>query len=236
MELQAFKVWCKDNVYSLLIIISAILGLICGFIMKSIFTISPLVLTYIGLPGKLVIRAFMMIIVPLIVSSLATIDNSGDPGVDIKQMIASQDESIYDVFMNLIPDNIIAATFSTHYTALVPIDSHNLTLGYKKLAERAFKPNMLGLCVFSLILGFAVKQLDSKADTIRRILVETNDISNADRNVLLDYILLDNVDGLSGCTIWWFIYIIGIDNPLDILAYTMTMDWLMERVRTMGNV
>ncbi|CAG2172310.1 unnamed protein product [Oppiella nova] len=120
MGLQAFKVWCKDNVYSLLIIISAILGLICGFILKSIFTISPLLLTYIGLPGKLVIRAFMMIIVPLIVSSLATsitntkrgdnkrvmstdnevvVDNSGDPGVDIKQMIASQDESIYDVFM-----------------------------------------------------------------------------------------------------------------------------------------
>ncbi|CAG2175556.1 unnamed protein product, partial [Oppiella nova] len=91
-------------------------------------------------------------------------------------MIASQDESIYDVFMNLIPDNIIAATFSTHYTALVPIDSHNLTLGYKKLAKKAFKPNMLGLCVFSLILGFAVKQLDPKADTIRRVLVETNDI------------------------------------------------------------
>ncbi|CAG2103087.1 unnamed protein product [Medioppia subpectinata] len=89
---------------------------------------------------------------------------------DIKQMISSQDESIYDLFMNLIPDNIIAATFTTHYTALVALDPHNLTLGYKKVSERAFKPNMLGLCVFSLILGFAVLQLDSKADTIRQIM------------------------------------------------------------------
>ncbi|CAG2118410.1 unnamed protein product, partial [Medioppia subpectinata] len=78
--------------------------------------------------------------------------------------------------MNLIPDNIIAATFTTHYTALVALDPHNLTLGYKKVSERAFKPNMLGLCVFSLILGFAVLHLDSKADTIRQLLHETNAI------------------------------------------------------------
>jgi Na+/H+-dicarboxylate symporter len=55
-----------------LIIIGAILGLIFGFILKSIWSISPLVLTYIGLPGKLIIRAFMMILVPLIVASLST--------------------------------------------------------------------------------------------------------------------------------------------------------------------
>ncbi|CAG2115178.1 unnamed protein product [Medioppia subpectinata] len=91
-------------------------------------------------------------------------------------MISSQDESIYDMFINLIPDNIIAATFTTHYTALVALDPHNLTLGYKKVSERAFKPNMLGLCVFSLILGFAVKQLDSKANTVCQILHETKDI------------------------------------------------------------
>ncbi|CAG2170541.1 unnamed protein product [Oppiella nova] len=104
-------------------------------------------------------------------------DSQGSVGFDVKQMIASQDESIYDVFMNLIPDNIIAATFTTHYTALVAIDKHNLTLGYKKQAERAFKPNLLGLCVFSLILGFAVLNLGPKADTIKCILVETNAVA-----------------------------------------------------------
>ncbi|CAG2166526.1 unnamed protein product [Oppiella nova] len=158
-------------------------------------------------------------------------DNSGYQDNDIKQMIASQDESIYDVFMNLIPDNIIAATFATHYTALVPIDSHNLTHGYRKLSERAFKPNMLGLCVFSLILGFAVKELDSKADTIRR--------NNADRifAVMMSMALPGAPSG--GSSIVNFITlsaIIGIENPLDILAYTMTMDWIMERLRTTGNV
>ncbi|CAG2175872.1 unnamed protein product, partial [Oppiella nova] len=99
---------------------------------------------------------------------------------------------------NLIPDNIIAATFSTHYTALVPIDSHNLTLGYKKLAERAFKPNI----IFSLIMSMAFPGAPSGGSSI--------------------------VNFIAFCSV------IGIDNPLDILAYTMTMDWLM--VRTMGNV
>ncbi|CAG2114307.1 unnamed protein product [Medioppia subpectinata] len=83
---------------------------------------------------------------------------------DIKQMISSQDESIYDLFMNLIPDNIIAATFTTHYTALVALDPHNLTLGYKKVSERAFKPNMLAVIVafgssssiFSLIMTMSL--------------------------------------------------------------------------------
>jgi Na+/melibiose symporter-like transporter len=66
------KNWCKENLYSILIIISAILGLIFGFILKSIWQISPVVLTYIKLPGILIIRAFMMILVPLIVASLST--------------------------------------------------------------------------------------------------------------------------------------------------------------------
>ncbi|XP_054167654.1 excitatory amino acid transporter 5-like isoform X2 [Oppia nitens] len=234
MKFNSIKLWCQQNLYSILIIISAIVGLIFGFILKStVTTISPLALTYIGLPGKLIIRAFMMIIVPLIVTSLATSitatkrgenkrlilltfllivlfassmailgstlvsivrpggagsDGSGGGGqvfgrqshgeetVDIKQMISSQEDSIYDIFMNLIPDNIIGATFMSHYTALVPIQPNNLTKGYRKQAERAFKPNMLGLCIFSLILGFACLHLDSRAQLVRQLLEEGNTI------------------------------------------------------------
>ncbi|CAG2179963.1 unnamed protein product [Oppiella nova] len=54
---------------------------------------------------------------------------------------------------------------------------------------------MLGLCVFSLILGFAVKQLDSKADT-----------SNANRNIFLDYICTDYVYGITWSTGRWIIF------------------------------
>jgi Na+/H+-dicarboxylate symporter len=75
---------------------------------------------------------------------------------------------------NLIPDNIVSATFMSHYTALVPINPKNLTLGYKKVNEKAFKTNMLGLCVFSLILGFAISRLESKAENIKKLLEETN--------------------------------------------------------------
>jgi Na+/H+-dicarboxylate symporter len=56
----------------------------------------------------------------------------------------------------------------------VPINPKNLTLGYKKVNEKAFKTNMLGLCVFSLILGFAISRLESKAENIKKLLEETN--------------------------------------------------------------
>ncbi|CAG2171128.1 unnamed protein product [Oppiella nova] len=117
--------------------------------------------------------SLMMIIKPGTIDSPSKNATDNYQGYINPQIGTSQDETIYDVFMNLIPDNIIAATFTTHYTALVAVDPDNLSLGYKKVPERAFKTNMLGLCVFSLILGFAVKQLDTKADTIHRLLVET---------------------------------------------------------------
>ncbi|CAG2102659.1 unnamed protein product [Medioppia subpectinata] len=371
--LSGIKVWCNENKYSLLIILAAIMGLTLGFIMKSIFTISPIALVYIGLPGTLLIRAFKMIIVPFIVSSLSTntsLDNcikqvyitlvfkmpgvrdvsareashrdvtagqsSSPVGRDIKQMISSQDESIYDMFMNLVPDNIIAAAFTTHYTALVPLDPQNLTLGYKKVAERAVKPNMLGLCVFALVLGFAVLQLDSKAENIRNILYETNAVILTIMIVMpigmfcwmfVEAVKMKSPSKIIGqlgmlyitaiitfSCIWFVVYptvyflivrknpfkfyatitprpntagyhkdndgkisptsiggtvcvatgiftlimsmaipsapasggslvhfisycaVIGIDYPLDILAYTMTMDWLMDRMRTVTNV
>ncbi|CAG2122381.1 unnamed protein product, partial [Medioppia subpectinata] len=132
-------------------------------------------------------------------------------------MISSQDESIYDLFMlvnqllNLIPDNIIAATFTTHYTALVPLDPRNLTMGYKKVAERAFKPNMLGLCIFSLILGFAVKQLDSKADTIRLILQETNALV---MHVIMGLIKIMPI----GMFCWMCVEAINMKSPEKILT------------------
>lgn len=75
---------------------------------------------------------------------------------------------------NLVPDNLIGATFMTHYTALVPNDPKNLSLGYKKVPEKTFKPNMLGLCAFSLILGFAVLHLGERAEAIKQLLDETN--------------------------------------------------------------
>jgi Na+/H+-dicarboxylate symporter len=64
----------------------------------------------------------------------------------------------------------------SHYTALVPINANNLTLGYKKVNEKAFKTNMLGLCVFSLVLGFAILHLESKAENVKKLLEETNAI------------------------------------------------------------
>ena len=59
----------------------------------------------------------------------------------------------------MVPDNVVAAAFMQEYTTLKPIDSTNLSMGYQKVTDKSFKTNILGLCVFSLILGFALIEL-----------------------------------------------------------------------------
>jgi len=76
----------------------------------------------------------------------------------------------------MVPDNIISATFMLQNTVLVPNDPKNLTLGYRKVIEQSYRINFLGLCVFSLILGFAVLSLESKAKLVREAIKEINDI------------------------------------------------------------
>ena len=74
----------------------------------------------------------------------------------------------------MVPDNVIAATFMQEYTALKPIDANNLSLGYQKVTEKSFKTNMLGLCVFSLILGFALIELDEQVIQFKLLLEQIN--------------------------------------------------------------
>ena len=74
----------------------------------------------------------------------------------------------------MVPDNVIAATFMQEYTALKPIDARNLSRGYQKVTEKSFKTNMLGLCVFSLILGFALIELDEQVIEFKLLLEQIN--------------------------------------------------------------
>ena len=74
----------------------------------------------------------------------------------------------------MVPDNVIAATFMQEYTALKPIDANNLSLGYQKVTEKSFETNLLGLCVFSLILGFALIELDEQVIQFKLLLEQIN--------------------------------------------------------------
>ena len=74
----------------------------------------------------------------------------------------------------MVPDNVIAATFMQEYTVLKPIDSTNLSMGYQKVTEKSFKTNMLGLCVFSLILGFALIELGEQVNNFKLLLEQMN--------------------------------------------------------------
>ena len=76
-----------------------------------------------------------------------------------------------------------------HYTALVPINAQNISLGYKKVAEKTFRPNLVGLCAFSLLLGFVISHLGQRAHTIKTLLAETEAIMMQILNSLIKYII-----------------------------------------------
>lgn len=87
----------------------------------------------------------------------------------------------------MVPDNVITATFMQQYTALVPINSSDISSGYRKVQEKSFRTNMLGLCVFSLIIGFALLSLQEKAANIKTLFQETNIIVMRIMRSLLKY-------------------------------------------------
>lgn len=65
-----------------------------------------------------------------------------------------------------------------HYTSIIPVQSENGNgqIEYMKKPERAYGANFIGLCVFSLILGFAILALGERAKTIKSVLEEMTDI------------------------------------------------------------
>ena len=78
------------------------------------------------------------------------------------------------LFRNIVPDNIISSTFMMEFTVLVPKNPQNISMGYNKEKDRTFKTNVMGLCVFSLILGFVILDLGDKVKITKKILEETN--------------------------------------------------------------
>ena len=71
-NLNFIQKWFKENSSAVLLILGAILGFAFGIVLKNSLTLTPMAIMYIGLPGKLLIRAIAMILVPLIVCSVST--------------------------------------------------------------------------------------------------------------------------------------------------------------------
>lgn len=68
------------------IISSGVLGLAVGSIMKQVFGVPPEAMEYVGIPGKLLIQAMSMFVVPMIISAMASgVASAG--GSDNKKLI-----------------------------------------------------------------------------------------------------------------------------------------------------
>ena len=86
---------------------------------------------------------------------------------------------------DLVLDNVIVLTFMQEFTAFKSIDANNLSLGYQKVTEKSFKTNMLGLCVFSLILEFALIELDEQVIEFKLLLEQ---ISTTVMKIMISFV------------------------------------------------
>lgn len=253
-------------------ILGVVSGLLAGQVTKCIFwpdgtPVDPYLLRYISLPGQIYIRAFLLLIVPLLVSSLSTSllftendsneksKNIKDCGIDGRKLLLttliffvcfstfsaamgislmaivspgtinnyviiqtdpqsvnqsnlisttkrrievtnSKSDSILNIIMNIFPDNIVTLMFSTSFAQtqtnwpanLSRILEPNYVPDLKQQTSYSYKPNMIGICVVSFLLGLLLKKLGPEKTKITRdLLKEIDFLVNESFGFLLSY-------------------------------------------------
>lgn len=93
---------------------------------------------------------------------------------------------ISDILRNMIPTNIIQASTSQEITKYVKYANET----YVKEIQLINGTNVLGLLVFSLLLGFAASSLGKKAEKFKQFFESTNDVIITSK-MLLYYIILN---------------------------------------------
>ena len=64
------KRWTRKNVFLLVTIVSVLVGILMGFLIRQFATLNDIEKGYIGFPGEIFLRMIKLLILPLIVSSL----------------------------------------------------------------------------------------------------------------------------------------------------------------------
>ena len=72
-----------------------------------------------------------------------------------------------------MPENLISATFMMEFTVTNTENVQNQSVKGNLERDKEFnKINILGLCIFSLILGFFLLDLKEKVDTFKTLMEE----------------------------------------------------------------
>ncbi|KAK1893726.1 Excitatory amino acid transporter 5 [Dissostichus eleginoides] len=151
------KDYCRRNGLLTLSVFAVVTGCVLGFVLRT-FNLSTQAKIYFSFPGELLMRMLKMLILPLITSSLM----SGLSAMDTKASgpVMTSADALLDLIRNMIPSNLIEATFQQYRTDLVPIiqnsdvkesqanfvyvmpDYHNPQLGHPVFLEITPAPDL----------------------------------------------------------------------------------------------
>uniref|UniRef100_A0A8C4FFF5 Amino acid transporter n=1 Tax=Dicentrarchus labrax TaxID=13489 RepID=A0A8C4FFF5_DICLA len=132
VKIRAYvKDYCKRNGLLTLSVLAVVTGCVLGFVLRSL-NLSTQAKIYFSFPGELLMRMLKMLILPLITSSLmsglSAMDTraSGRLGVltityYLSGPVMTSADALLDLIRNMIPSNLIEATFQQYRTDLVPI-------------------------------------------------------------------------------------------------------------------
>ncbi|XP_061169224.1 excitatory amino acid transporter 1-like isoform X2 [Saccostrea echinata] len=158
--------------------LAVILGFIIGFGIREARPSADFI-QWIGMPGDLFMRSLKMMIVPLIVTSV--IHRRVNVAHNEKVMVNKiEPQDIFaDLLRNIIPDNLVEATFRKTQTQFKPeivwIEQKNIgnssnttadkkqTLEMVKTVGKSDGPNILGLILACMFIGIAAGKFKEKA-------------------------------------------------------------------------
>ncbi|XP_076366307.1 excitatory amino acid transporter-like isoform X2 [Tachypleus tridentatus] len=225
---KGVKKWTRKNLCSILIFSATVLGFCVGLVVQKLNP-SPLSIELVGIPGKLVFQALLMIIVPLLICSIiqgissvgqkengrmlaltlilflgmslscsalgAVLGHVVHPGrqdVMPKEIIEHSGsseqilDSVLDVLRNIIPRNILQATFMKQTTILVekqvqlPINyfqnvsekTPNQDKEFDKTIKYVNETNFIGLLFCSLVIGAVMAVLGDQVKILKHLVDE----------------------------------------------------------------
>ncbi|XP_023273163.1 excitatory amino acid transporter 3-like [Seriola lalandi dorsalis] len=168
------------NILTISSLIAVFLGVGLGMILKTYVELSAPDKIYIGFPGELLIRLLQLVTVPLIVSSVITglilvimmkpgvSKNAGKEKDDDDDEIFSTTDAILDLVRNMVPQNLLLASFQQYKTVKVEFEVEEADDGstlesnateVRLVSKHIDGSNTVGLIVCSIVFGLALKRI-----------------------------------------------------------------------------
>uniref|UniRef100_A0A7N6FCP2 Amino acid transporter n=1 Tax=Anabas testudineus TaxID=64144 RepID=A0A7N6FCP2_ANATE len=185
-----FKGLLKRNWLLIATVISVVLGIGLGVLVREYASLSNLDKQYFGFPGEILMRMLKLVILPLIISSMITgvaaLDSEVSGKIGLWAVIYYFSTTIIAVILGIIlvmtikpgvsqtADNIDRTGTTPNVTTTDTLLDLNITKEYKIVGAYSDGINVLGIIVFCVTFGLVIGKMGEKG----RILLEFFDALN----------------------------------------------------------